>query len=94
MLLFIFKLRFPKGTPLTTINYIYLTKVPVKWMAIESLVDHIYTSKSDVWGFGVLLWELVTLGSSPYPGVSPERLFGLLKSGYRMEKPTNCSQEL
>lgn len=77
-------------------NYLKRTKgrVPVKWMALESLSDHIYTSKSDVWSFGILLWELVTLGASPYPGIAVQNLFHLLKSGYRMEKPDNCSSQL
>ncbi|XP_015604148.1 proto-oncogene tyrosine-protein kinase receptor Ret isoform X2 [Cephus cinctus] len=69
-------------------------RVPVKWMAPESLADHVYTSKSDVWSFGVLLWELVTLGASPYPGVDVHNLYNLLKAGYRMEKPANCSYQL
>ncbi|XP_075210916.1 protein kinase receptor Ret oncogene [Lycorma delicatula] len=69
-------------------------RVPVKWMALESLADHVYTSKSDIWSFGILLWELVTLGSSPYPGVAVHNLFYLLRAGYRMEKPENCSHQL
>ncbi|XP_065568224.1 uncharacterized protein LOC136032049 isoform X2 [Artemia franciscana] len=69
-------------------------RVPVKWMAPESLADQLYTTKSDVWSFGILLWELCTLGSTPYPGLGPEKLYRLLKSGYRMERPDNCSQEL
>ncbi|XP_066584360.1 proto-oncogene tyrosine-protein kinase receptor Ret [Prorops nasuta] len=69
-------------------------RVPVKWMAPESLADHVYTSKSDVWSFGVLLWELVTLGASPYPGVDVHNLYNLLKVGYRMERPANCSPQL
>ncbi|KAK1791134.1 hypothetical protein P4O66_002162 [Electrophorus voltai] len=69
-------------------------RIPVKWMAIESLFDHIYTTQSDVWSFGVLLWEIVTLGGNPYPGIAPERLFNLLKTGYRMERPENCTEEM
>ncbi|CAH1245962.1 RET [Branchiostoma lanceolatum] len=69
-------------------------RVPVKWLAIESLFDNIYTTKSDVWAFGVLLWEIVTLGATPYPGIPPERVCELLKTGFRMLRPTGCSEEL
>lgn len=69
-------------------------RVPVKWMAPESLSDHIYTNRSDVWSFGVLTWELVTLGATPYPGIQVQNLYHLLKSGYRMERPENCSSAL
>ncbi|GLH10125.1 Fibroblast growth factor receptor homolog 1, partial [Gryllus bimaculatus] len=72
----------------------YMKRIPVKWMSLESLADHMYTSKSDVWSFGVLLWELVTLGASPYPGVAVHNLFHLLKAGYRMQRPENCSPAL
>ncbi len=72
----------------------YSSSVPVKWLAPESLGDHLYTSRSDVWSFGVLLWELATLGASPYPGVEPEKILGILSRGDRMERPENCSPHL
>ncbi|XP_054267416.1 uncharacterized protein LOC128989542 [Macrosteles quadrilineatus] len=69
-------------------------RVPVKWMALESLADHVYTTKSDVWSYGVVLWELVTLGSSPYPGVAVHSLYPLLRAGYRMDRPLTCTDRL
>uniref|UniRef100_A0A6I8PNU4 Fibroblast growth factor receptor n=1 Tax=Ornithorhynchus anatinus TaxID=9258 RepID=A0A6I8PNU4_ORNAN len=69
-------------------------RLPVKWMAPEALFDRIYTHQSDVWSFGVLLWEIFTLGGSPYPGVPVEELFKLLKEGHRMDKPSNCTNDL
>ncbi|XP_046579109.1 LOW QUALITY PROTEIN: proto-oncogene tyrosine-protein kinase receptor Ret-like [Haliotis rubra] len=76
--------------------YLKMTKgrIPVKWMAPESLYAQIYTTKSDIWSFGILLWEMTTLGANPYPGIAPERLFSLLRSGYRMDRPDDCPEEV
>uniref|UniRef100_A0A3Q2NP85 Tyrosine-protein kinase receptor Tie-1 n=1 Tax=Fundulus heteroclitus TaxID=8078 RepID=A0A3Q2NP85_FUNHE len=69
-------------------------RLPVRWMAIESLNYSVYTSKSDVWSFGVLLWEIVSLGGTPYCGMTCAELYEKLPQGYRMEKPKNCEDEV
>eukprot|EP00117_Sycon_ciliatum_P015688 scpid31278/ scgid15434/ Fibroblast growth factor receptor 4; PFR4 len=68
--------------------------IPVKWHAIESLRKGSYTVSSDVWSFGVVLWEITTLGCVPYPEVATHNMLALLKAGHRMEEPPACPQHL
>ncbi|EDO44510.1 predicted protein, partial [Nematostella vectensis] len=68
--------------------------LPVKWMAPESLFDRVYTEKTDVWSFGILLWEIMTLGGTPYPGLPTEQLLDYLSEGQRMAQPQNCPLEI
>ncbi|XP_040068695.3 hepatocyte growth factor receptor-like [Ixodes scapularis] len=66
------------------------TKLPVKWMAPESLEKGIYNHKTDVWAYGVLLWELMTRGVTPYPEVDNWDIINFLQQGRRMQQPTFC----
>ncbi|KAM6179031.1 vascular endothelial growth factor receptor 1 [Rhynchocyon petersi] len=71
------------------------TRLPLKWMAPESIFDKIYSTKSDVWSFGVLLWEIFSLGGSPYPGVQLDEDFcSRLKEGMRMRAPEYATPEI
>lgn len=69
-------------------------RLPLKWTALESLEHGRYTTKSDVWSFGVVLYEIFTIGGAPYPGVNVSELTRKLKSGYRMEKPNHVHNKL
>ena len=62
-------------------------KFPIKWTTPEELAYNRFTTKSDVWGFGILLCEIATHGMSPYPSIELTDVYQLLESGYRMECP-------
>ncbi|KAK2860618.1 hypothetical protein Q7C36_004784 [Tachysurus vachellii] len=61
-------------------------RMPIKWMAMESLSESVYTSKSDVWSFGVTMWEIVSRGKTPYPGIPNHELLELLEHGHRLKQ--------
>jgi proto-oncogene tyrosine-protein kinase Ret len=65
-------------------------KVPIKWMAPESIFERLYTSASDVWSYGVLCWEVYSLGLAPYHGQSADQLISMLMRGERLMQPELC----
>ncbi|XP_054425844.1 proto-oncogene tyrosine-protein kinase ROS [Pteronotus mesoamericanus] len=68
--------------------------LPVRWMAPESLMDGIFTTQSDVWSFGILTWEILTLGHQPYPTHSNLDVLNYVQTGGRLEPPRNCPDDL
>lgn len=65
-------------------------KFPIKWTSPEGLAYNTFSSKSDVWSYGILLWEIATYGSPPYPGVELNNVYSLLERGFRMDAPPGC----
>lgn len=68
--------------------------LPIKWMAIESIRDRIFSTQSDIWSYGIVLWEFFTLAETPYPGMEAEKLYERLVAGYRMEQPKYATSEV
>ncbi|XP_072767284.1 proto-oncogene tyrosine-protein kinase ROS-like [Anoplolepis gracilipes] len=68
--------------------------LPVRWMAPESLIDGIFTLQSDVWAFGVLIWEIMSLGEQPYPTKNNDQILEYVRSGGKLSKPLNCPPTL
>ena len=74
----------------------FATRLPLKWMAPECLVDVKYSTKSDVWSYGILLWEIFSLGDTPYPAVSSieEMKDFIVVLGKRLDRPRYASKEI
>ncbi|XP_052853993.1 macrophage colony-stimulating factor 1 receptor 1 [Drosophila gunungcola] len=69
-------------------------KLPLRWLSIEAIRDNVYSSKSDIWAYGVVLWEIGTLGASPYPTISNSELIPYLMAGNRLERPEICTPQV
>ncbi|XP_028319508.1 tyrosine-protein kinase SYK isoform X2 [Gouania willdenowi] len=69
-------------------------KWPVKWYAPECMNYFKFSSKSDVWSFGVLMWEAFSFGQKPYKGMKGNEVLLMIESGQRMESPVNCPPEI
>ena len=68
--------------------------LPIRWLSPESLLDGIFTTRSDVWSFGVVLYEIVTLGNQPYIGMDNQQVISYIKSGGLLEMPSKCHSDL
>uniref|UniRef100_A0A8B9EEK8 Tyrosine-protein kinase receptor n=1 Tax=Anser cygnoides TaxID=8845 RepID=A0A8B9EEK8_ANSCY len=68
--------------------------LPVRWMAPESLKDGVFTTYSDVWSFGVVLWEISSLAEQPYQGLSNEQVLKFVMDGGYLDQPDNCPESL
>ncbi|KAK3602356.1 hypothetical protein CHS0354_013350 [Potamilus streckersoni] len=69
-------------------------KIPIKWTAPEALKEKIFTSKSDMWSFGILLWEIYSFGRVPYPRIPVKDVKMHVERGYRMEAPEACPKDI
>ncbi|XP_011407098.1 PREDICTED: tyrosine-protein kinase receptor UFO-like [Amphimedon queenslandica] len=71
-------------------------KLPIKWMAIESIEDGIFTEKTDIWSFGITVWEVFNGGKTPYGGFSPTCVKTMISDGYKLEAPSNsaCNDDI
>ncbi|VDP32144.1 unnamed protein product [Schistosoma curassoni] len=70
------------------------TNRPVKWLALEALIERKYTMATDVWSVGITLWELITRGQQPYASIDAFEMTAVLRTGYRLKKPHNCPDDL
>lgn len=77
------------------LSILFKEPLPWRWMALESLKSLEFSAKSDVWSYGILCWEMFTLGEKPYSGLAwNEAFISNLEGGLRPNKPRNATNEL
>ncbi|XP_023305404.2 epidermal growth factor receptor isoform X1 [Lucilia cuprina] len=69
-------------------------KMPIKWLALECIRHRVFTSKSDVWAFGVTIWELLTFGQRPHENIPAKDIPDLIEVGLKLEQPEICSLDI
>lgn len=69
-------------------------KMPIKWLALECIRHRVFTSKSDVWAFGVTIWELLTFGCRPYENISAKDVPDMIEVGHKLEQPEICTLDV
>ena len=69
-------------------------KLPIRWMAMESIITNKYDTKSDVWSYGVLIWEIFTRGDLPYFDLATSKVYDYISEGNRLGKPLYCSSKI
>nr|XP_695792.1 megakaryocyte-associated tyrosine-protein kinase [Danio rerio] len=70
------------------------SKLPVKWTAPEALKNKKFSTQSDVWSYGVLLWEIFSYGRQPYPKMTVNEVKECVEKGYRMDPPDECPADV
>lgn len=82
------------GLALHNATFLQSGKLPIKWTAPEALRDHSFSPKSDMWSFGVLLWEIYSFGRVPYPRIPLADVVKHVEKGYKMEAPEGCPKSI
>ncbi len=82
------------GLALNDHTFLESGKLPIKWTAPEALRKNRFSSKSDMWSFGVLLWEIYSFGRVPYPRIPLADVVKHVEKGYKMEAPEGCPKAI
>ncbi|XP_069115374.1 fibroblast growth factor receptor 2-like [Argopecten irradians] len=79
---------------ITDRNQYEADSLPIRWMAPESLSHNMYSTQSDTWSLGVVMWEILHFGATPYPAFGQDELADKVIDGYRLPAPPHCSEQL